>query len=159
MPAEAKLLAVLAIMGLAAWTVVAKVHVVPLLDRLPKRRALVVVLTPQMFRTVGALALFPGVGATPAEWARPLAIGDGVTAALAMVAVLTLHASWRHAMKAAWVATAFGLVDLLHNAFNSVRLQVAPTLGPIAYVVAFGVPLMLVCHLLAIRALMRKASD
>lgn len=154
MPTAARLLAFLMVMSLCAWAIIARVHLLPWLDDQPKRRALMVLVTPQMFRTVGALALFPGIGDAPAEWATPLAWGDGATAVLAMLSILALHADWRHATKVVWFGALFGLADMLHNAFNSVVLVVAPRLGPIAYVVAFGVPMMLVFHILVFRALL-----
>jgi hypothetical protein len=159
MPPAARLLVVLMILSICAWAIIARVFLLPWLDRQTKRRTLMILLTPQMFRTIGAMAVFPGIGDPPAEWATPLAWGDGTTAVLAMLAVLALHHDWRHANKVVWVSAVFGLLDMLHNAVNSIVLQVAPRLGPIAYVVGFGVPMMLVFHVLAFRALVRPAPN
>jgi hypothetical protein len=156
MPPSAKLLALFAAMGLVAWAIIAWVHIVPWLDRRSRREALLVAVMPHMFRTVGAMALFPGIGDAPPEWSVPLAWGDGITAVLAMLSMLALHKSWPHATKLVWVFNVFGLLDLLHNAYNSVVLQVAPRLGPIGFVVAFGVPGMLVFHVLVFRTLLRS---
>lgn len=157
MPPAARLLLVLAATSLVAWSIVAIVHVVPWLDRRARREALLVVLTPQMFRHVGALALFPGIGATPPEWSVPLAWGDAVTAALAMLAMIALYREWRAAIPLAWAVTVFGTLDLLHNGFNAAHLGVAPSLGPIVYVVVIAVPGMLTAHLLAFRLLLRPS--
>jgi hypothetical protein len=159
MPPSAKLLALFMVMSLCSWGIIARVHLIPWLDRRSQRDALLVVIAPQMFRTIGAMALFPGIGNPPPEWSVPLAWGDGATSVLAMVAMIALHKSWTHATKLVWVASVFGLLDMLHNAYNSVRLVVAPHLGPIGYVVGFGVPLMLVFHVLAFRALLRPTSS
>jgi hypothetical protein len=156
MPPSARLLALFMLLGLCAWAIVAWVHVAPALDRRTKREALLIAVTPQMFRTIGAMALFPGISAVPREWAVPLAWGDGATAVLAMLSMIALHKSWPHATKLVWVGAVFGLLDMLHNAYNSVALQVAPHMGPIAYVVAFGVPGMLTFHVLAFRTLLRR---
>lgn len=154
MPPAARLLVLFMVMSLCAWAIIARVHLLPWLDAQPKRRALMVLLTPQMFRTIGAMALFPGIGDPPVEWATPLAWGDGATAVLAMLSILALHADWKHATKLVLFGALFGLADMLHNAFNSIVLVVAPRLGPIGYVVGFGVPMMLVFHILVFRALL-----
>ena len=157
MPPSAKLLALLIAMSLIAWSIVAWVHIGPWLARRPRRDALLVAMTPQMFRHIGALALFPGIGTPPPEWSVPLAWGDGTTAILAMLAMIALQRSWRFAVTLAWLANLFGVLDLLHNATKAALLQIAPQLGPIAFVVAFGVPAMLVAHTLAFRILLRES--
>lgn len=156
MPPAARLLAALAAMSFVAWTLVAIVHAVPWLDRRSRREALLVVITPQTFRHVGALALFPGIGEAPFAWSVPLALGDAATAMLAAAAMLALHREWRAAIPLTWVATVFGTMDLLHNVANAMHLGVAPSLGPIAFIATMLVPGMLVCHLLALRALLRS---
>ncbi len=156
MPPAVRLLAGLAALSLVAWMIVAVVHVVPWLLRQSRRDALLVVLAPQLFRHVGALALFPGIGAAPLEWSVPLALGDVATALLAAAAMVALHRGWRAAMPLAWVVTIFGTIDLLHNVGNAMHLGVAPVLGPIAFVAGMVVPGMLVCHVLAMRVLLRS---
>lgn len=155
MPPSAQLLALLMAMSLVAWGIVAWVHVMPWLDRHTKREALLVVVTPHMFRAIGAMAMFPGIGDPPREWGLPLAWGDGLTAVLAMLSMVALQLSWLHAMKLVWTFNVFGLLDMLHNGYSAVAFQVAPHLGPIGYVVGFGVPGMFVFHLLVFRTLLR----
>lgn len=155
MPPSAKLLAGLMAMSLLAWSIVAWVHVVPWLDRRSRREALLGIVAPQMFRHVGLLALFPGIGAVPSAWSVPLAWGDGATALLAALTMIALAKSWRHAVALAWVFNTFGLLDMLHNGYNAAALQIAPQLGVIAFVVSFAVPGLFVCHLLTFRTLLR----
>ncbi len=157
MPPSAKLLAAFMATSLVAWSIIARVHLVPWLDRRAQRDALLVVVAPHMFRHVGAMAMFPGIGDTPIEWALPLAVGDAITAALAIVSMLALHRGFRHATKVVWVFNVFGTLDLLHNGVNAARLQVAPQMGVIGYVVGFGVPMMLMFHVLVFRTLLRKS--
>ena len=154
MPPAAELLAVLVATSLVAWTIVTVVHVLPWLAGRTRHDALLVVVAPQMFRHVGALALFPGIGAPPLEWSLPLALGDVATALLAIITMIALHRRWRAAVPLAWVTTIFGTVDLLHNVANAMHLGVAPVLGPIAFVAGVVVPGMLVCHVLALRILL-----
>ena len=100
--------------------------------------------------------MFPGIGDVPRAWALPLAWGDGITSILAALSMVALHRGWRHATKLVWVFNIFGLCDLLHNAYNSVALQVAPRMGVIAYVVGVAVPGMLMFHMLVFHVLLRK---
>ena len=154
---SALLLAGLAAMSLLAWSIIARVHLLPWLEGRSQRAALAVVVTPHMFRHVGAMALLPGIGDVPAAWSVPLAWGDGITAALAAVAMIALHRAWRHAIAVVWVFNVFGLLDMLHNGYNAATLGIAPRLGVIAFVVAFVVPGMLVAHILVFRLLLRPA--
>jgi hypothetical protein len=155
MPPSSKLLVLFMAMSLVAWGIIAWVHIVPWLDRRSKREALLIVVMPHMFRTIGAMAMFPGIGNPPREWSLPLAWGDGITAVLAMLSMVALQKSWPHATKLVWVFNVFGLLDMLHNGYKSAVLQVAPQLGPIGYVVGFGVPFMFVFHILVFRTLLR----
>jgi hypothetical protein len=158
MPPSAKLLASFVAMSLLAWGIIARVHLLPWLDRRSRREALLVLVTPHMFRHVGAMAVFPGIANVPEAWSVPLAWGDGITALLAALSMLALHRSWGHATKLVWLFNVFGILDLLHNGYNAVVLRIAPQLGVVAYVVAFGVPLMLVVHILVFRTLLRMES-
>jgi hypothetical protein len=155
MPPSARLLALFMLLSICAWSIIAWVHIVPWIDKKTKREALLVVVLPHMFRTIGAMALFPGLSTVPEAWAVPLAWGDGTTAVLAMLSMIALKKSWVHATKLVWVFNVFGLLDMLHNAYNSVVLEVAPHMGPIAYVVGFGVPGMMMFHILVFRTLIR----
>src|ERR1700704_2109021 len=137
MPATAKLFPLLVAMSLVAWAILSWAHLLPWLARRNKRDALLVVVMPHMFRHVGAMALLPGIADVPLEWSVPLAWGDCITAMLAMVSMIALKRSWRHANLVVLVFNMFGILDLLHNGYNAATLQIAPRLGPIAYVVAF----------------------
>lgn len=156
MPPSAKLLALMMAMSLVSWTIIVRVHLLPWLDRQSRREALLVAVAPHLFRHVGVLAVFPGIGNVPREWSVPLAWGDGITTLLAALTMISLYRSWRYAIALAWVFNVFGLLDLLHNGYGAARLQLAPNMGPIAYVVGFGVPLMLLFHVLVFRILLRR---
>src|SRR5688572_16063495 len=112
MPPSARLLALFMLMSICAWSIIAWVHIVPWLDRRSRREALLVAVMTPMFRTIGAMALFPGLSTVPAEWAVPLAWGDGITAILAMSSMVALKKDWAHATKLVWVFNVFGLLDM-----------------------------------------------
>ena len=140
-----------------AWSLVAWTLLLPKLASMPRHQKLLILTAPHLFRHLGASQLSPMVGAEmPSEWAWHVAGGDTVTVVLAIVAVIALHrqASW--ATLAAWAVHVVGLADASFNGINAARLGIAPHLGAAWYIVAFGVPLMYVTHVLALRELARK---
>lgn len=82
-------------MSLLAWGLIAWVHVLPQLARRTKAEALLIIVAPEMFRHVGAMAIFPGIADVPREWALPLAWGDCITALLAALSMIALKLGWR----------------------------------------------------------------
>jgi hypothetical protein len=139
----------------AAFTTWSIVHVIPRIRGLSRRDALLWLVMPHTMRHIGAMALYPGLTDLPDAWTIPLAIGDAATSLLAMASMLALHARARFAIGLTWVFNVFGLADLLHNAYGAAAMELGPRLGVIAYVVAFGVPVMLGFHVLVFFALLR----
>ncbi len=146
-------------MSLLAWGLLAWVAFAPPLARLPRRRALLYLALPQLFRHLGTNQLSPMVGpGMPDAWAWHVAVGDSVTVMLAIVAVVALKRGYAWALVAAWAVNLVGCADLLFNGFNAARLGVAPHLGAAWYIPAFGVPGMLVAHLLSFWQLRRPEN-
>ena len=50
----------------------------------------------------------------PSGFAEPAAIGDTITALLAMLSFVALGARWRFALVVVWVFNVFGAIDLVH---------------------------------------------
>ncbi len=132
----------------------------PWLRTLTRERALLVLVWPQTLRHLGATMLSPFVAnaALSTDFTHAVALGDAATMLFAGATVLALHRKSRAAIPLAWVTSLVGLADLLHNFVLARIHQVAPHLGPQWYVIAFGVPAMLVFHLAAITVLTRRAS-
>jgi hypothetical protein len=147
------------VMSLVAWSLVAWVLVLPAIASWPRRRVLLVLTIPQLFRHLGATQLSPMVGPDmPPEWAWHVAGGDTLTVVLAIVAVIALQRDHSWAIAAAWAVHVVGLLDASFNGFNAARLGVAPHLGAAWYIVAFAVPLVYVAHVLALRELLRRRA-
>lgn len=138
-----------------AWSAVAVCFAWPWLRDRPARRAIQILLIPQLFRHVGMSLLAVGVAAPtlPTRFARHVAFGDLTTAVLALVALVALVRQWRGAIALTWLFNTVGLADLLFNAGNGMRLRAADHLGAGLYVVAFVVPAMAVIHVMIFRAL------
>jgi hypothetical protein len=92
-------------------------------------------------------------------FARGVAWGDLVTATLAFIALAALRS--RFAEPLVWLFNIVGTLDPL-NAFyqgNAISLANAPgVLGAAYFIPIFGVPRLLVTHVLVFRLLMRKQA-
>lgn len=90
--------------------------------------------------------------------AIPTAIGDSLTAVLALLAFVTLHRRHRIGLLLGWACTVFGIADGAHAVTTAARLQVAENLHAQWFVPVINVPLMAVCHATAIASLRRVRS-
>ncbi len=160
MPARALLFVQLAL-SLSAYALGAAIFLLPRLDRAPLRRALLATTWPETLRHIGLTLLAPGFAAATLDdgFRRTVALGDGVTAGLSLVAVLALHRRWSAAVALIWLCHGVGLADLLRNLFLGARLDAAPHLGAAWPIIAFGVPFMLLMHLVTLRTLLRRRGE
>ena len=95
------------LMGLTIYGLIAKWYVMPMLDKLPRDRALIPVLLFHGSRFIGLAFLIPGVTTQPLDprFANLAAYGDLLAAVLALVAIVALRQAWRTAIPLVWVST------------------------------------------------------
>src|SRR5688572_6570231 len=99
---------------LIAWSVVAVLLLAPSLEHRHKNDVLAIWLTPQLFRTLGIGLLVPNLSpGMPRSFALPTAVGDSLTAVLALVAIVALVKRRSYALKAVWICNVIGSADLL----------------------------------------------
>jgi hypothetical protein len=79
----------------------------------------------------------------PSQFAYPAALGDLLTAALAMAAILTGTPRWL-----VWVFNVVGTLDLLAAITLATLYGAADFMGPAYWIPAFWVPTLLVTHYL-----------
>jgi hypothetical protein len=153
----AQLLALQFTLSLLAYAALGFWFVRPWLVTKPRADALAMLVFPQTFRFVGVTLLVPGVvgPGLPEAFARPTAIGDLITTALAWLSLIALRRGWRFAIPTVWLFNLVGLSDLLLNVGRGMRLQVASQLGAAWFGPAFIVPAMLVIHILIFVFLVR----
>lgn len=156
-----RLLALQSFASLIAWTLVASLVVAPWARDRPVHRALAIVMLPLAFRHLGVTMLSEQVvrPTLDADFARHVAIGDGVTVALSVIAIALLAGRRRFALGAAWLANGVGLADLLFNVANGARVGAADHVGAQWFVLAFGVPGMAVVHGTALWILIGRRAD
>ena len=146
--------------GLIAWGLVAARYIWPQLRDKRRVDALRPVLILHSFRFLGLSFLIPGVVSPdlPPAFAQPTAYGDIIAALLALLTLLLLPRT--PGVVLAWLFNVWGTADLL-NAFyqgNQAGLF-AGQLGAAYFIPTFFVPLLLITHGLAFRALLQPQRE
>ncbi len=132
---------------LIAWSAIATLVVGPAIRHLELNDRLSVWVAPHLFRALGIGLLVPNLSpGLPMSFALPTAVGDMVTAMLALASLIALRTRQRHARALVWVFNVFGSADLALAIVQAARVQATTYLEAQWYVPALGVPLMLVAH-------------
>ncbi len=144
---------------LLAWSVIAVLFIEPRLRGRDLNDRLSVWVAPHLFRVLGlgllVEQLSPGLSK---DFAATTAVGDFITAVLALVSLLALRGRWTLAIPLVWVFNIFGSVDLLIALPGAVRAEAASHMHAQWYVPALGVPLMIVAHVMVFRTLLSPGS-
>jgi hypothetical protein len=141
--------------------VAARIYLLPYLDRLDSRVVLIPILLLHSLRELGLMfltrgATYPGL---PLQFAYPAALGDLLTAALALAALYLVSRNSTSARSLVWVFNIFGTIDLL-VAITLATVYDAPSfMGPAYWIPAFWVPALLVTHYVTFLILVRHWRD
>lgn len=134
---------------LLVWATVAKIFLLPWINRLALNDQLAVCLLPQLFRILGVGLLVQNLApGLPLEFALPTAIGDSLTSVLALISIIALHKRWSSARSLVLVCTAVGALDLAIALPHAAAIKAALYLTVQWYVPAVIVPLMIVSHVM-----------
>jgi len=140
---------------LAAWTVIATHLVAPRLAATAPDRALALWLAPQLFRVLGSGLLVPTLAPDmPRAFALPTALGDALTAVLALAAIVALERRRPSARTLAWTCNVVGSCDVVIALVHAARIEAARHLAAQWYVAAVLVPLVIVSHAMVYRTLL-----
>lgn len=144
---------------LLAWSVIAILFIEPRLRGRDLHDALSVWIAPHLFRVLGlgllVEQLSPGLSK---EFAASTAVGDFITAVLALVSLIALRGRWSLAIPIVWVFNIFGSADLLIALPGAMSAEAASHMHAQWYVPALGVPLMIVAHVMVFRTLLSRRS-
>jgi hypothetical protein len=123
----------------------ARIYLMPSLPRLAPQAVLVPILLLHSTRHLGLMFLEPGAtyAGIPPQFTYPAALGDLVTAALAMTAILT-----GTPRVLVWIFNVFGTVDLLAAIVLATIYSAPQFMGPAYWIPAVWVPALLVTHYL-----------
>jgi hypothetical protein len=101
-------------------------------------------------RHLGLMFLAPGAtyDAIPAQFAYPAALGDLLTAVLAVAAIVPVAKDAPGARPLVWIFNVVGTLDLVAAITLATIYDAAPFMGPAYWIPAFWVPALLVTHYL-----------
>ena len=139
--------------------IVAVWYVWPVLTKISRNSALVILLFVHVPRYVGMTLLVTGMvdPKLPTEFLSSAAYGDLLEAALALASIFALRSNWRVAIPLVWVANTWGFVDLLNGVRGVLQLNVPSfNLATFWYVYTFYAPLVLISHLLIFLVLIKS---
>ena len=147
--------------GLAVWGAVAWHYIWPALRERPRPENLKPILLLHGFRFLGLAFAVPGVVSTelPATFARPVAYGDLISAALALLALAMLGS--RTGTVLTWLFNTVGTSDLLWAFYLGSRISLPDSQGLLGagyFILTAYVPLLLITHGLAFRILLRTKA-
>lgn len=138
----------------------ARLYLLPQLPRLRPQQVLVPILLVHSMRHLGMMfltrgATYPGLAT---QFAYPAAIGDLLTAVIALAAIPLVTRGSPMARPVVWFFNIFGTLDLL-LAITLATLYAAPvSMGPSYWIPAFWVPLLLVTHYVTFLLLRRSKT-
>ncbi|HVI82159.1 MAG TPA: hypothetical protein VM717_05395 [Chthoniobacterales bacterium] len=152
-------------LNLVATTVIyyvaARIYLLPNLNRFRPRAVLIPILLLHSLRHLGLMfltrgATYPGL---PSQFAYPAALGDVVTAALALIALFLVTGDSRAARPFVWLFNIFGTVDLAVAITLATVHNASPFMGPAYWIPAFWVPSLLVTHYVTFIILIKHWKD
>ena len=141
--------------------IVAVWYVWPVLTKISRNSALVILLFVHVFRYVGMTLLVTGMvdPKLPREFLSSAAYGDLLEAALALASICVLRSNWRVAVPLVWVANTWGFLDLLNGVRGVLQLNVPSfNLATFWYVYTFYAPLVIVSHVMIFGILLKSKS-
>jgi hypothetical protein len=149
-------------MSLIVYGLVARVYLSPALAR----RSIVDALTPLLLfhatRYIGAVFLTPSVtdASIPASFTVPGAVGDVLSAFLALGALAALRSGSRWALALVWVFNVWGTFDFLNAFANGIALGLPNyPLGAVWFIPTLLVPAYFVLHVLIFGILLTRSGE
>src|SRR5687768_12961230 len=146
---------------LLACSLAAKWYVLPALSGRPLSVSLPPLILLHLLRPVSLWLLAPGVlvePSIPASFATGTAYGDLLAAGLAAIAVVLVRSGSRGGVAAAWVFNVVGLLDALRNCLVGMLERAPEHMGAMVFVPAYGVPVLLVSHVLIFKLLLEDRA-
>src|SRR5262249_26423621 len=145
-----------------AFSIVAKLYIVPRLKAMPLEDALRYLIAPHMFRFVGLSFLVAGVvsPALSTSFAAPAAYGDEIAALLAIIATIALTVRFAWATAVVWLFNLWGACDLLYAFYQGlIGAGIDPaTLGAAFYIPSLVVPPLFITHVMIFWLLLRAGA-
>jgi len=156
-----RILTINLIMTTLIYYLAARIYLLPRLPELTPRRVLAPILLLHALRHLGLMFLTPGAvyPGMPPQFAYPAAIGDFITALLALTTLPLVTGNTPAARPMLWLFNTFGTVDLV-LAITLATVYRAPLfMGAAYWIPAFWVPGLLVTHYIVYIVLLRHRGS
>lgn len=140
-----------------ALSLVAVWYVLPALKRVPLRSSLPPLILLHLVRPVSLWLLAPGAivkPTMPETFATQTAYGDLLSASLALVAAVLVRREAKGAVLLAWLFNIVGFIDVVKNVAVGMAQSAPAHMGAMAFVPAYGVPVVILSHLLIFKLLL-----
>ena len=145
--------------SITIYSILSYLFVFPYLKTKHRHTALTILIFPHLVRHLGMTLLTPGVVVGEnlnQSFATSTAIGDYITVTLAILAIIALQKNWKAKLQIVWIFNIIGLSDFMLAMIKGIKYKVISDLGPQWYVIAFGVPILVVTHILIFILLTKK---
>lgn len=133
------------------WTVLSIFLLVPSLNQFSQRKILTILIIPQLFRYIGvSVAATPVVTSEniPIELAEHIALGDWLTAVLAILAFVLIRINAKITIPSIWLMNIIGFADQVMTMTRATRAGLANYMDAAWYVPTVLLPIMTASHVL-----------
>lgn len=139
----------------------AKVYLLPSLPKMKPSTVLLPILFLHSFRHLGLMFLASGAtyAGIPPEFAYPAALGDLLTALLALAAIPIVAKRGKGGRLLVWIFNVVGTLDLIGAITLATIYGASVYMGPAYWIPAFWVPALLVTHYITFVVLHKYWSD
>ena len=136
----------------------AKMYLIPHLHQLSDRVLIQPILLFHSLRHLGLMFLSSGavLNGMPAAFAIPAAIGDLITAILALIALVAVRKQSPNKTALLWIFNVFGTLDLVYAVSMGTLHNIGPFMGASYWIPSFWVPMLLVTHYIVFLRLMER---
>ncbi len=134
----------------------AKIYLMPKLKEISATTIFVPILILHSLRHLGLMFMTSGAvyDGMPTQFAFPAAIGDFITALLALFALYAIRQDNPFKLTAMWVFNVVGTLDLAYAISMGALHNIGPYMGASYWIPSFWVPIFLVTHYIVFKKLL-----
>ncbi len=138
----------------------AKIYLMPKLKEISATTIFVPILILHSLRHLGLMFMTSGAvyEGMPTQFAFPAAIGDFITALLALFALYAIRQDKPFKLTAMWVFNVVGTFDLAYAISMGALHNIGPYMGASYWIPSFWVPILLVTHYIVFKKLFLSRS-
>ena len=148
------------VMSTVIFYLAAKIYLMPKLNEISATNIFVPILIFHSLRHLGLMFMASGAvyEGMPAQFAYPAAIGDFITALLALFALYAIRRDKPFKLTAMWVFNVVGTLDLAYAISMGALHNIGPYMGASYWIPSFWVPTLLVTHYIVFKKLLLSRS-